>query len=64
MRSASNLSPRFSPLFWLGDQLVTWDQYDGLQTAITGMLSGGFSGFSLIHSDTGGYTTLDVFVLK
>ena len=43
---------------------MTWDHFDGLQTAITGMLSGGFSGFSLIHSDTGGYTTIDVSLLK
>ena len=64
MRSASPLSPGYSRLFWLGDQLVTWDHYDGLQTAITGMLSGGISGFSLVHSDIGGYTTLDVSVLK
>ena len=64
MRSASNLSPGLSRLFWLGDQLVTWDHYDGLQTAIIGMLSSGLSGFSLMHSDTGGYTTLDVSILK
>jgi alpha-glucosidase len=50
-RSESSQSPQFSTLFWLGDQLVTWDGCDGLQTAITGMLSSAVSGFSLTHSD-------------
>ena len=25
------------PLFWLGDQLTTWDAFDGIQTAVLGM---------------------------
>ncbi|MCB9642966.1 MAG: alpha-glucosidase [Myxococcales bacterium] len=58
MRSGYTQSPRFSTLFWLGDQLVTWDIQDGLKTAITGLVSGGFSGYSLNHSDIGGYTTI------
>jgi sulfoquinovosidase len=29
-----------------------------MRSALTGMLSGGLSGFALNHSDTGGYTTL------
>jgi alpha-glucosidase (family GH31 glycosyl hydrolase) len=37
---------------------VSWDQHDGIQSAVTGMLSGGFSGFSVTHSDIGGYTTI------
>ena len=47
-------SPGSSTLFWLGDQLVTWDVHDGLRSAVVGMLSGGVSGFSLNHSDAGG----------
>ena len=35
--------------------MQTWDQYDGIKTALVGMLSGGMSGFSLMHSDIGGY---------
>jgi len=34
--------------------METWDEYDGIKTAVVGLLSGGVSGFSLLHSDTGG----------
>ncbi|MBX3722487.1 MAG: alpha-glucosidase [Turneriella sp.] len=51
-----------SPLFWAGDQLVTYDEHDGLASAITGMLSGGISGIALNHSDIGGYTTINHFI--
>ncbi|MBI3396634.1 MAG: alpha-glucosidase [Spirochaetia bacterium] len=57
-RSGYTRSPGKSTLFWLGDQLVSWDQYDGIKSSITGLLSGGLSGFSLNHSDIGGYTTI------
>jgi sulfoquinovosidase len=30
----------------------------GIKTALVGLLSGGVSGFSLLHSDTGGYDSL------
>ena len=59
--STARASPaaRASPtLFWLGDQLQSWDEYDGIKSAVVGLLSGGVSGFSLLHSDTGGYVTL------
>lgn len=59
MRAAYTRSPRSASLFWLGDQLVSWDASDGLASAITGLLSGGLSGFTLNHSDIGGYTTID-----
>lgn len=58
-RAAFQKSPAYTTLFWEGDQLVSWDQYDGLKSAVTGLLSGGISGFSMNHSDIGGYTTLD-----
>jgi sulfoquinovosidase len=63
MRSGYRESPRHSTLFWLGDQMVTWDQYDGIKSAVTGLLSSGMSGFAFNHSDIGGYTaiTLPVF---
>ncbi len=57
-RSGYRNSPAHSTLFWLGDQLVTWDRYDGLHSALIGLLSGGISGLSLNHSDIGGYTTI------
>lgn len=58
MRSGFTQSPAYSTLFWLGDQTVTWDHYDGLESAIIGLMNGGFSGISLNHSDIGGYTSL------
>ncbi len=57
-RSGYSKSPGLTTLFWLGDQLVTWDKYDGIKTAVTGLLSSGLSGYSLNHSDIGGYTTI------
>jgi len=57
-RAGYTRSPRWSTLFWLGDQLVSWDAHDGIKTAVTGLLSSGLSGYSLNHSDIGGYTTV------
>ncbi|MCY1337128.1 Sulfoquinovosidase [compost metagenome] len=57
-RAAYSRSPGLTTSMWLGDQLVTWDRHDGLHSALLGLLSGGLSGFSLNHSDTGGYTTI------
>nr|MDQ3831688.1 hypothetical protein [Candidatus Tectomicrobia bacterium] len=59
-RSGYTQSPGQATLFWLGDQLQTWDQYDGIKTAVVGMLSGGVSGFSLVHSDTGGFNAFAI----
>jgi alpha-glucosidase len=56
MRAAYTRSSRHATLFWLGDQLVSWDAHDGIKTAVVGMLSSGLSGLSLTHSDAGGYT--------
>ncbi len=58
-RSGFTRSPRYSSLFWLGDQLVSWDYYDGIKTAVIGLLSSGLSGYALNHSDIGGYTTIN-----
>lgn len=63
-RSGFTRSPGWSTLFWLGDQLQSWDEYDGIKTAVVGMLSGGISGFSLVHSDVGGYVSLKIPVTK
>jgi alpha-glucosidase (family GH31 glycosyl hydrolase) len=64
MRSGYTRSPRYSTLFWLGDQLVDWDEHDGIKSAVTGLLSSGISGYSLQHSDIGGYTAIDHPLLK
>jgi alpha-glucosidase len=58
-RSAEASSPARLRLMWLGDQLTTWDSFDGLRSAVTGLVSSSFSGFALSHSDIGGYTSLD-----
>jgi alpha-glucosidase len=58
-RSGYRHSPAYTTLFWLGDQLVSWDEHDGIKTAVTGLLSSGLSGFSLNHSDIGGFTTIN-----
>ena len=57
-RSGYTRSPGESTLFWLGDQLVSWDEHDGIKSAVTGLLSSGLSGYSLQHSDIGGYTAI------
>jgi len=49
---------------WEGDQLTNWGAEDGLVSALHGLLSGGFSGLSINHSDIGGYTSLSLFGLQ
>jgi alpha-glucosidase len=63
-RAGFTQSPKFSTLFFLGDQMVTWDQYDGIKSAVVGMISGGLSGISLNHSDIGGYTNVSLGILN
>ena len=55
-RSASLLTPSFTSVQWVGDQLVSWDNRDGIKSALNGILTGGLSGLTLSHSDIGGYT--------
>lgn len=57
-RAAFSGSPRLTVLFWEGDQLVSWSEFDGLRSAITGLNSSGMSGMAFNHSDIGGYTTI------
>lgn len=58
-RSGSTISPSVASLYWMGDQLPTLDRYDGLHSALIGILNGGICGFGLGHSDIGGYTTIN-----
>ncbi len=55
-RAGFTHSPGTARFFWQGDQTVTWDRFDGLQSALIGLIGGGISGYSLNHSDIGGYT--------
>lgn len=56
-RSASIRSSKYLNLLWLGDQLTSYDAYDGLASIIPGALSAGLSGHSFVHSDIGGYNS-------
>jgi alpha-glucosidase len=44
MRSAWIKSPQYNSMFWLGDQLVSWDEYDGLKNVVLGALSSALCG--------------------
>lgn len=61
-RSGFTQSPQYATAFWLGDQMQSWDEYDGIKSAVVGLLSGGVSGFSLLHGDAGGYVALSLAV--
>lgn len=63
-RAGYSFANQYSTLFWLGDQTTDWGQNDGMQAALTGMLSGGISGIALNHSDIGGYTNIRLPFLK
>ncbi|MCX8112596.1 MAG: alpha-glucosidase [Bacteroidia bacterium] len=63
-RCGHTFTPRYTRLHWLGDQLVSWDARDGLQSTFYGMLHSGLSGLPLMHSDIGGYTTIKVGPLR
>ena len=62
-RSGAARSPGTMLMLWEGDQLTTWDKYDGLVSALHGLIGGGFSGLSLNHSDIGGYTSVSFYGL-
>src|SRR5699024_10494249 len=63
-RSAGSLGMESeSPLFWNGDQLVSFGSEDGLASVLNATFSAGVSGWPLIHSDVGGYTSINA-VLK
>jgi hypothetical protein len=41
MRAGYRSSPGAAALFWLGDQMTSWQRHDGIKSAVTGLLSGG-----------------------
>jgi alpha-glucosidase len=49
-------------MFWNGDQMVTDDRRDGMASALLGTFSAGISGWPLVHSDIGGYTSINAVV--
>jgi len=61
MRSGFSTSTRYASLFWQGDQLASWDGYDGLQSVLYSHFNGGITGNSITHSDIGGYNIVPKF---
>jgi alpha-glucosidase len=61
-RSGSAGMAEHAPLFWNGDQMVTYDADDGMASALRGTFSAGVSGWHVSHSDVGGYTSLNAQV--
>ncbi len=61
-RSGSAGMSEHAPLFWNGDQMVTYRAEDGMASALLGTFSAGVSGWPLVHSDVGGYTSIDARV--
>lgn len=49
-------------LAWNGDQLVDFGSEDGLASTLLGTFSAGVSGWPVLHSDIGGYTSIDAVV--
>ncbi|MCY4381132.1 MAG: alpha-glucosidase [Proteobacteria bacterium] len=60
MRGGTLGSHKYVHAFWLGDQLTTWDRYDGLHSTIIGLISSGLSGALVNHSDIGGLTSIHI----
>jgi len=59
VRSGGLTSPGVAKMFWVGDQLTTYDACDGLQSALIGTMSGGLSGWTVNHADIGAFTMID-----
>ncbi|HCF28905.1 MAG TPA: alpha-glucosidase [Cyanobacteria bacterium UBA11049] len=57
-------TPCYTTGMWLGDQNTTWNKNDGMPSALSGIVSSGFSGFSINHSDIGGYTSVAIPLLE
>ncbi|KAK1277352.1 putative alpha-xylosidase 2 [Acorus gramineus] len=64
MRAGFRNSPRWAMLFWEGDQMVSWQNHDGIKSAVTGLLSSGLSGYAFNHSDIGGYCSVNLPFMK
>lgn len=60
VRSGTLGSHRYVHAFWLGDQITSWDEYDGLASTITALITSGLSGALVNHSDIGGLTSLRI----
>lgn len=57
-RASAHRGAGLATLYWLGDQMPTWDDRDGLKSVLIGLLSSGLSGKVYNHADLGGYAEL------
>lgn len=60
VRSGYLKTPKYASFFWLGDQMTTWDKFDGLASTISGLVSSGLSGHAFNHSDVGGMIAMPI----
>lgn len=60
MRSGIAASARYAPMFWGGDQMVSFAPEDGMPSALYGMHASAAAGWPLMHSDVGGYTSVSL----
>ncbi len=63
-RSAYTNSIKYAKAFWLGDQNTNWGVHDGIKSAVTALTTSTFTGMSIVHSEIGGYTSIDKLYLK
>jgi alpha-glucosidase len=63
-RSGTAKTAFYSQSIWLGDQMVSYGENDGLPSVLKAMLSSGLSGLPPVHSDIGGYTAVDFKLIK
>ena len=63
-RSAFAYSHFYMNSLWAGDQMTSFQKHDGMPSALTAILTGGLSGFSIHHTDIGGYTNVNFWFTK
>lgn len=64
MRAGNSFSTLHAPMFWMGDQMVDWGENDGIKATVTALNSAAMSGIRNLHSDIGGYTTVENGLVK
>lgn len=55
---------KYSNMMWLGDQLTDYSKDDGLPSVFNAYLSSANSGLPWVHSDVGGYTSVNKTLIK
>jgi len=63
-RSGGYETWKYSNMMWLGDQLTDYSKDDGLPSVFNAYLSSASSGLPIVHSDVGGYTSVNKKIIK